>query len=58
MKAIVCDKCKKPFEPKETKFIRINQMGSISSFDGGNTESFEVCEECYKHIFAEIKNVT
>ena len=55
MKAIVCDRCKKTFMPTETRLVRINKMDSVTNFDGGKTEYYEICEECYKFIVTEIK---
>lgn len=56
MKAIVCDRCKKTFKPTEIRLVRINKMLNVTGFDGGKTESHEVCEECYMHMFADIKS--
>jgi hypothetical protein len=55
MKAIICDRCKKVFEPKMIRLVRINRMVDITSFEGSHTEQYEICDECYNHMFGEVK---
>jgi len=56
MKAIICDRCKKVFEPKKIRLVRINKMTDVISFDGSHTEQYEICEECYGFMFVEVKS--
>ena len=55
-KAIKCDRCKKTFEPNKTRLVRINKMITVTKCNGGETESYEICEECYGYMFVEVKD--
>lgn len=55
MKAIICDRCKSVNDYKDIKYVRTNQMVSISNFNGSETEGYEICKKCYDELFSWTK---
>ena len=56
MKAIICDRCNSVNEYKDIKYVRVNKMTGISTFNGSEAEVYEICKKCYDELFSWTKS--
>lgn len=58
MEAIVCDCCKKAFNPKKNEMylVRVNPKHTCDSYNTREVKHFDLCDKCLRKVAAFINN--